>query len=148
MAEYRVVCPGVSSGKHEFEDETGGWGEGTCLHCGARDPSRPVRPLIDKRAQGGRMAEEHTPGPWRRDAPVRLSPSEADGHWHPISGRGWEWFALVAADVRPAVAEANARLVTAAPDLYELLILALPYVETATAAAPRRCRWRPRRPSR
>jgi len=42
MAEYHVVCPGVSSGKHEFEDETGGWGEGTCLHCGARDPSRPA----------------------------------------------------------------------------------------------------------
>lgn len=62
-----------------------------------------------------------TPGPWMAE------PMTGRGAW--VKGESGEWAALSCGNT-DAIAEANARLIAAAPDMYEALIAALPYIES------------------
>lgn len=67
---------------------------------------------------------KHTPGPWRYD---RQNPGPTTGE-HMIAGSLPGYLAEVR-DCGSGDAQANARLIAAAPDLFDLLYYALPCVE-------------------
>ncbi len=66
------------------------------------------------------MSAMHTPGPWR------IEPNEGRFCWSQINGDGWGSLAqvctrLVGDDFDHPEGVANARLIAAAPELYEAL---------------------------
>ena len=73
---------------------------------------------------------EHTPGPWRID----------DDPYHIIAAYNGDWsdfwsVATATGDCGPGKSRtaANARLISAAPDLLEALEVALPFIRTSDA---------------
>lgn len=81
--------------------------------------------------------QTHTPGPWQKE-------SDGAGEFgiHADAGRTWKFVAMVTANgqgsavVTEAEAEANARLVAAAPELLAACELALAYMERHSVPAP------------
>ena len=73
-------------------------------------------------------APKHTPGPWVVDK----APSTLGGNGFTVRAGGaiiCAAFPGASTDRIEPVAELNARLIASAPDMLELLTLALPYVE-------------------
>lgn len=66
---------------------------------------------------------QHTPGPWRAEGWEGVVVNAADGSTLVLCPNG--------KDSTLAEIKANAKLIAAAPDLLDLLALALPYVEEA-----------------
>lgn len=68
------------------------------------------------------METKHTPGPWKVDSeyPERITDSNNDGIADCV-----DWFSYKTWEEK----EENAKLISAAPELLEALIAALPYVK-------------------
>lgn len=63
------------------------------------------------------IRQSHTPGPWTIGIAQELNPDVTGGLWLPISGFQWHAFAFIAAENNVKEAQANARLIAAAPKL-------------------------------